>query len=110
MDDHKSAAITAPGADQPLVAELAHESPGDHARSYASSTTAAPVVDKQVSADSDALSRKGEDEGVDGGMGTRTPEEIERESKYLTGSASARASSKLLFLRVPKGPDAVRRG
>ncbi|BGP21155.1 hypothetical protein JCM10295v2_000026 [Rhodotorula toruloides] len=88
MDDSKSPAITATGVDHPVVAELAaaHPSQPDTARSYASSITAAPAVDKTLSTDSDALSSKGEGDLGGAGEGTKTPEELERESKYLTGT------------------------
>lgn len=99
-------------SDHPVVAELAatHPSNADNARSYASSITAAPAVDKTLSTDSDALSRKGEGEFGAEDKGTKTPEEIERESKYLTGSAFAFLSSRTLFPRIPLGPKAGRRG
>ncbi|BGP04230.1 hypothetical protein JCM10049v2_000028 [Rhodotorula toruloides] len=86
MADTKTAATGE--ADHPVVAELeaTHPSSADNARSYASSITAAPAVDKTLSTDSDALSRKDEGEFGAEDKGTKTPEEIERESKYLTGT------------------------
>lgn len=110
MADTKTAATGE--ADHPVVAELeaTHPSSADNARSYASSITAAPAVDKTLSTDSDALSRKDEGEFGAEDKGTKTPEEIERESKYLTGSAFAFPSSRILFLRIPSHPKATRRG